>query len=73
MLHDTIIGQLRKAHWATGVPFVNAAVMNGAVDLSGFVDLHEQRQAIRVLAENTPGTHVVHDELQIMPRRVHWD
>jgi CBS-domain-containing membrane protein len=67
LLRETILNRLRAAPWARG-EMVNVVVDGGAVELLGFADSREQKQAIRALAENVAGTHVVHDRLQILPR-----
>jgi CBS-domain-containing membrane protein len=66
-LRETILSRLRAAPWARG-EMVNVTVNDGAVELLGFADSREQKHAIRALAENVAGTHVVHDRLQILPR-----
>lgn len=66
-LRETIRRGLRAAPWANE-RMVNVVVDDGVVELLGFADSNEQRQAIRALAENAAGTHAVRDRLQILPR-----
>ncbi len=42
---------------------LNVTVANGVVDLWGTITNNEERSAIRVTAENTPGVKLVHDHL----------
>ena len=51
--------------WRIGV--LNVTVNRGVVDLWGTVDALPERDAIRVLAENTPGVVAVIDNLAIAP------
>src|SRR5690606_22945333 len=67
-IRATILNRLRAAPWAKG-EVVNVVVDGGIIELLGFADSDEQRQAIRALAENVAGKHVVRDRLQILPRR----
>jgi CBS domain-containing protein len=69
-LRGIILNRLRAASCAKG-EMVNVVVHDGAVELLGFVDSHEQKQAVRALAENVAGAHAVHDRLQILPRRIY--
>lgn len=65
-LRETILGRLRAAPWAKG-GMVNVIVDRGAVELLGFADSDEQKQAIRALAESVAGFNAVQDRLQILP------
>jgi CBS domain-containing protein len=62
-LREVIIAKLRSKRWGTGV--VNVIVQRGVVDLWGFVDNADERQAIRVAAEATPGVRAVNDNLRV--------
>jgi CBS domain-containing protein len=52
--------------WA-GSATVNFVVENGTVDLFGAVRSAEQREALRVLAENAPGVRAVKTHLTVLP------
>jgi CBS domain-containing protein len=64
-LRNTIVATLGKQAW--GQRLVNVIVQDGVVDLWGFVDNTDERKAIRVAAEATPGVRAVNDNLRIMP------
>jgi CBS-domain-containing membrane protein len=66
-LREMIRSLLRAAPWAKG-EMVNVVVDDGVVELLGFADSDEQKQATRALAENIAGAHAVRDRLQILPR-----
>ena len=42
---------------------LNVTVANGVADLWGTITNEQERRAIRVMAENTPGVKDVHDHL----------
>lgn len=50
---------------------VNIAVTKGVVDLSGLVPSNDERDAVRVMAETTPGVRSVSDRLRILPNFLH--
>jgi len=61
-IRETIMDGLDNASWApTTTLSVNVA--GGVVDLWGTIMDEQERRAIRILAENTPGVTAVHDHL----------
>ncbi len=61
-IRETIMDGLDSASWApTTTLSVNVA--GGVVDLWGTIMDEQERRAIRILAENTPGVTAVHDHL----------
>lgn len=65
-LAETIARRMRAAHWLDS-NIVNVAVEGGVVKLAGLVASPDQRRALRVLAEETPGVVRVEDKLGIRP------
>lgn len=63
-LSQDIVGRIRVAHWLSS-NLVNVAVEDGVVRLMGLVSSQDQRQALRVLAEETPGVVRVEDLLTV--------
>lgn len=59
--------KLRGATWANGA-LINFVVETGKVELFGLVNSKDQRDAARVLAENTAGVRSVTDRLSLAPR-----
>jgi len=59
---DRIYAELEKAAW---VPKdgVAVTVTNGVVDLNGVILEEKEREALRIVAENTPGVKAVEDHL----------
>ncbi len=53
---------LKNEEWAMSA-IVNVIVADGVVHLWGVIDTDEQRQALRVAAENIPGVTAVEDHL----------
>lgn len=47
--------------------FVNALVQDGVIHLWGYIDSEQERHALRILAENTPGATSVEDHLVRRP------
>jgi CBS domain-containing protein len=65
-IRDAINAQLRALPW--GRPWLlTATVIGGVVELWGRVESAEERQAIRVAAEATPGVKSVEDKLYRIP------
>jgi hypothetical protein len=65
-IQQAIIDQIRILPW--GKPWLlSVSVNDGIVELWGPVDSAEERQAIRVAAEATPGVREVKDSLYRMP------
>ncbi len=65
-LREKLESQLGGKSWASR-HMVNFVVTRGRVELFGMVRNTDQRDAIRVLAENTAGVRSVKDRLTIMP------
>lgn len=63
-IRQTLVDRMTDASWAK-VQLVNTHVHDGVVELTGFVGSDAQKQALRVLAENTPGVQMVRDRLRI--------
>lgn len=63
-IRQTLLDRMADASWAK-VQLVNTHVRDGVVELTGFVGSEAQKQALRVLAENTPGVELVRDHLRI--------
>lgn len=57
-----------RANSRVGEALINIAVSKGRVELSGFVPSDEERDAVRVMAENTPGVRKVSDTVRVLPR-----
>lgn len=62
VVRSNILRELGRQHW---VPheLVDVSVQNGTVQLRGLVTSEQQREALRVLAENIPGVKRVVDEM----------
>lgn len=61
-IRTNILDTLEAKSWAP-VTTLNITVAKGIVELWGTITNDEERQAIRVTAENTPGVKLVHDHL----------
>lgn len=61
-LRDTILDALERQSWAP-MTTVNVVVTDGVVDLWGTITDENERRAVSVLAENTPGVKAVNDHL----------
>lgn len=62
-LREAVMAAMREQPWKTAL--INVFVQKGVVDLWGFVDTEQERTAIRVAAEVTPGVRAVNDNLRI--------
>lgn len=62
-LRRRVLTSLKAQPWARGATSLDVIVRDGVVELLGVVNDPQQREAIRVLAENTPGTQGVVDHL----------
>jgi CBS domain-containing protein len=58
----SILDALESKAWAP-MTTLNVTTSNGVVDLWGTITNEEERHAIRVMAENTPGVKLVHDHM----------
>ena len=66
VLRGRVVDQIRQLPW--GMPWlVTVTVQNGVVELWGPVQSEEQRQALRVAAEATPGVRAVKENLYRLP------
>lgn len=61
-IRNTILRQMREQRWAPR-ELVDIRVENGTVWLRGIVTQPAEREALRIMAENTAGVHRVIDEL----------
>jgi CBS domain-containing protein len=61
-IRGVILDALESKAWAP-MTTLNVTVANGVVDLWGTITNNEERSAIRITAENTPGVKLVHDHL----------
>lgn len=61
-LHEQLLRQLATQPWAPKA-LLDIGVKNGEVELRGFILHEDERKALRLLAENTPGVHRVVDKL----------
>lgn len=68
-IRDKIIAELKRQDWAN-TNLVNVTVSCGVADLWGLVSSNEQRKALRVVAETTPGVSAVNDNLTAQPIQV---
>lgn len=59
--------EIDSSRW-TSNSLVNIAVTKGVVALNGFVTSHEERDALRVMAEKSRGVRAVKDHLRIQPK-----
>jgi osmotically-inducible protein OsmY len=62
-IRNRIFAQISKQDWAYSA-FVDVTVRKGVVDLWGTITDLEQREALRGLAENTPGVKKIEDHLR---------
>jgi CBS domain-containing protein len=62
-IRNRILAEMGKQDWAYSA-FVDVTVRKGVVDLWGTITDLEQREALRVLAENTPGVKKIEDHLR---------
>ena len=68
-IRERLLAELDAQPWAHML-LKNIIVENGVVHLWGFVENDEERRALRVAAENSPGVKRVEDHLTRYPRRV---
>jgi CBS domain-containing protein len=64
-LRKVIVLNLRKLPWTTALTMVDVIVDHGVVNLWGVVGNEEEKNAIRVAAEGTPGVQAVNDHLRV--------
>jgi osmotically-inducible protein OsmY len=63
-LRDRVVSELRTKLWASA-PHINVVVCDGTVELWGGVDSHDEKRALRVATELTPGVRAVVDHLAV--------
>lgn len=68
-IRDNLLTHLKNQEWAH-INLLNVTVNGGVVDLWGIVDSENERRAIRVAAEATPGVVAVNDNLRLWPAGV---
>jgi len=68
VLRESVMSEIRSKLPANASQ-VNVIVRNGAVELWGCVDTRDEKDALRVAAELTPGVHAVADHIGI--NRIH--
>lgn len=65
-IRENILSYLKKQPWAH-TTMLNVTVNGGVVDLWGLAESADERKAIRVAAESTPGVRAVNDNLLTRP------
>jgi hypothetical protein len=70
VLHQRFVDSIKDQPWA-GRPF-NIIVNDRCADLWGFVYSVDEKTAVRVAAEATPGIESVSDHLGIAPQTIPW-
>jgi len=65
-IREEVMARLDAEPWARYAP-VNVIVHDATVELWGIVDSETARQAVRVVAEVTPGVRGVNDNLSVQP------
>jgi osmotically-inducible protein OsmY len=61
-LRELVLAEIDKQTWSPGL-LINVIVRDGVVELWGTILDERKRQALRVVAENVPGTKQVKDHL----------
>jgi len=64
ILRERVFSEIRSKVWASASQ-VNVIVRNGVVELWGAVELQDEKDALRVAAELTPGVRTVADHITI--------
>lgn len=65
-LREAVVAAIEKHPWSSRWP-INVFANDGVVHLWGFVENEDVRKALRVAAENVPGTRKVTNHLRLMP------
>jgi CBS domain-containing protein len=65
VLRKVILSNLRKLPWTAALEMVDVIVDRGVVNLWGVVRNEEEKNAVRVTAEETPGVQAVNDHLRV--------
>ena len=66
VIRDTLLAELKRQKWAEASPG-NVIVTDGVVHLWGTILSEEERQALRVAAENVAGVRAVADHTTLLP------
>jgi CBS domain-containing protein len=64
-LRKVILLNLRKLPWTTAMTMVDVIVDRGVVNLWGVVRNEEEKNAVRITAEGTPGVQAVNDHVRV--------
>jgi CBS-domain-containing membrane protein len=64
-LRESVINRMRAEPWAR-LSLVNVVAHAGTVDLWGIVQTEDEKRALRVAAEITPGVEAVNDNLTVV-------
>src|SRR5581483_1873341 len=70
-IRSRLLGQLLAERWTTP-SLMNIIVHDGTVELWGIVDSRDEKKAIRILAEATPGVRDVNDNLIVRPTGAYY-
>jgi CBS domain-containing protein len=70
-IRSRLLGQLLAEQWTTP-SLMNVIVHDGTVELWGIVDSRDEKKAIRILAEGTPGVRDVNDNLIVRPAGAYY-
>jgi len=65
VLRKVIVSNLRKLPSTTAMAMVDVIVDHGVVNLWGVVRNEEEKNAIRITAEGTPGVQAVNDHVRV--------
>jgi CBS domain-containing protein len=65
VLRKVVVSNLRKLPWTAALEMVDVIVDRGVVNLWGVVRNEEEKSAVRVTAEETPGVQAVNDHLRV--------
>jgi CBS domain-containing protein len=64
-LRKVILFNLRKLPWTTAMTMIDVIVDRGVVNLWGVVRNEEEKNAVRITAEGTPGVQAVTDHVRV--------
>lgn len=67
LIRDRVLAELEKQRWAPRDSMLEIVVFDGIVHLRGVICDEKDRQALRVLAQTTPGVEKVEDHLECIP------
>jgi len=69
-IRSALLSELRRHKWGTTVAQLDVTAENGVVALWGVVHSEQQRRAVLVSAENTPGVKRVEDHLEDVSEQI---